>query len=181
MEFWGFCTEIDRERRPFPPCALRGFEFTPISYGLWFVFGWIRFSIVNSWARDERLVLDDFVTLWSSSNSSSLEPNPPKPRVSTNQSSCILEKIPILLGISLIPSKPWSNSSIPSVDVFTSPLWPCLQILVRFGLDLVTRSSSFRKNAGWKAFLDSVFPSTGWTDALKLYASDQPVSRFLLN
>jgi len=59
-------------------------------------------------------------------------------------------KTPFLLGISSIPHKPWSNSSIPSVDVFTSPLWSCLQNLVRFGLDLATQSSSFQKNAGWK-------------------------------
>ena len=32
-----FCTEIDRERRPNPPCALRGFEFISISYDLCFV------------------------------------------------------------------------------------------------------------------------------------------------
>jgi len=32
-----FCTEIDRERRPNPPCALRGLEFISISYYLCFV------------------------------------------------------------------------------------------------------------------------------------------------
>ena len=49
---------------------------------------------------------------------------------------------------------------------------------MRFGLVLVTRSSSFRKNAGWKEFMDSVSSSTGLTDALELYASDQPVYGF---
>ena len=32
-----FCTEIDWELRPNPPCALRGFEFISISYDLCFV------------------------------------------------------------------------------------------------------------------------------------------------
>ena len=117
------------------------------------------------------------MTLCSDSKPSSIVLNPLESRVTTNQSFCVLEKTPILLQILSISPKPWSNSSIPSVDVFTSPLWSCLRNLVIFGLDLVTRSSSFRKNAGWKAFLESVSSSTGWTDALKLYASDQPVYR----
>ena len=34
----------------------------------------------------------------------------------------VLEKTPFLLRNSSIPLKPWSDSSIPSVDMFTSPL-----------------------------------------------------------
>jgi len=34
----------------------------------------------------------------------------------------VLEKTPFLLGNSSIPPKSWSDSSIPSVDMFTSPL-----------------------------------------------------------
>jgi len=133
--------------------------------------------LVNSCARDEELFLDVFVTLCNDSKSSSLVLNPPESRVTTNRSFCVLEKTPILLRISSTSPKLWSNSSIPSVDVFTSLLWSCLWNLVRFGLDLATRSSSFRENTDWKASLDSVSSSTGWTDVLKLYASDQPVYR----
>jgi len=65
------------------------------------------------------VVLDDSVTLCSDSKPSSLVQYPPESRVLPNRSCCVLEKTPILLGISSIPSKPWSDSSIPSMDMFT--------------------------------------------------------------
>ena len=109
------------------------------------------FSFVDSWARVDGLILVDFVTLCSDSKPSSLVLYPPESRVHLNQSYCVLEKTPILLGISSIPPKPWSDSSIPSVDIFTSPLWSWLRILVRFGLDLILRSSSFWARCGLKS------------------------------
>ena len=151
-------------------CVGKEAQFSLCPSGICFRFEFINlvlclnefwFSLVESCARDDELFLDDFVTLCSYSKPSSLVLYPPESRVSPNRSCCILEKTLILLGISSIPPKPWSNSSIPSVDVFTRPLWPCLQILVRFGLDLATRSLSSWKNAGWKTFLDRVLPSTG--------------------
>jgi len=157
--------------------------------GIWFRFDlmrlvlclWrIRFSFVDSWARDEGLFLDDHVTLWGDSNPSSLVLKPPESRVHSNRSFCVLEKTPFLLGNSSIPPKLWSDSSIPSVNMFTSPLWSWLQNLSSFGLDLIFQSSKIPKVAGWKGFLDSVLPSIGWTDALKLSASDQPVCRILV-
>ena len=42
-----FCTEIDRERRPNPPCVLRGFEFISISYDLCFVLDELDFPSTN--------------------------------------------------------------------------------------------------------------------------------------
>ena len=41
------CTEIDRERRPNPPCALRGFEFYSILYVLCFVLDEFDFPSTN--------------------------------------------------------------------------------------------------------------------------------------
>jgi hypothetical protein len=67
-------------------------------------------------------------------------------RAPSNRSSWafhVFEKTPFLLTKPAIPPKPWSDSSIPFVDVFTSPLWSCLQNLVRFGLDLIPRTLSF--------------------------------------
>ena len=47
----------------------------------------IRFSFVNSWARVDDLVLDDFMTLLSDSNTSSLVLQPLESRVHLNRSS----------------------------------------------------------------------------------------------
>ena len=87
---------------------------------------------------------------WSDSNPSCLVQNLWESRVFLNRSFCVLEKTPILLGNYSILPKPWSDSSIPSVDMFTSTLWSCLQILSLFGRVLIAKSSSFPKNAGWK-------------------------------
>ena len=76
MYFWDSCTEIDRERRPFPPCALRGFEFISFLFILCLVLIEFRFSFVDSWARVDGLILDVFVTLCSDSKPSSLVLNP---------------------------------------------------------------------------------------------------------
>ena len=147
MDFWDSCTEIVWERRPFPPCALGAFEFLLFSCLVLIEF---RFSFIDSWPRDDEVFLEDWVTLWSGSNPSSLVPKPPGSRVYSNWRFCVIEKTPFLLGNSSIPPKPWSDSSISSVDMFTSPLWSCLQKLVRFGLDLALRSSSYSRTAGWK-------------------------------
>ena len=175
MDSWRLGTEIVWERRPNPPCALRGFELFSISYDLCL--------LLNEYDFPLSILMHEIVMvlwgLWSDSNPSCLVQNLWESRAFLNRSFCVLEKTPILLWISSISPKPWSNSSIPSVDVFTSPLWSCLQNLVRFGLDLAPRSSSFPKNTVWKTSRVSVFPSTGWTDALKEYASDQPMSRIL--
>ena len=87
---------------------------------------------------------------WSDSNPSCLVQNLWESRAFLNRSFCVLEKTPFLLGNSSILPKPWSYSSIPSVDMFTSTLWSCLQILSLFGRVLIAKSSSFPKNAGWK-------------------------------
>ena len=139
-----------------------------------------RFSFVDSWVWHERLFRGDCVTLWSDPNPFSQVLKPSESRVPLDRSFWVLEKTPILVGISSIPPKPWSDSLIPYVDMFTSPLWSSLQNLSSFGLDLILQSSKFPKVAGWKMFLDSIFLITGWTDALKLYASDQQVSRFFM-
>ena len=158
--------------------------------GIWFHFDlicfvlclwWIRFSFVDSWARDKGLFLDDHVTLWSDSNPPSLVLNPTESRVFSNRSFSRSRKTPFLLGNSSIPPKPWSDSSILLVGMFTWSLWSCLQNLSPFVLVLILQSSKFPKFAGWKTFLDSVFLTTGWTDAFKLYASDQPVSSFFVD
>ena len=88
--------------------------------------------------------------LWRDSNPSCLVQNFWESRALLNRSFCVLEKTPFLLGNSSILSKPWSDSSIPSVDMFTSTLWSCLQILSPFGRVLIAKSSRFPKNAGWK-------------------------------
>ena len=56
------------------------------------------------------------------------------------------EKTPFLLGNSSIPPKPWSDSSIPLVGMFTRSLWSCLQNLVRFGFVLILQLSSLVSN-----------------------------------
>ena len=77
-------TEIDREWRPNPPCALRGFEFNSISYDLCFVLIEIRFSFVDSRTQDDGLFLDDFVTLRGVPNPSCLALKPSDSRAPSN-------------------------------------------------------------------------------------------------
>ena len=57
------------ERRPFPPCALGAFEFLLFSC---LVLTEFRFSFVDSWPWVDEVFLEDWVTLWSGSNPSSL-------------------------------------------------------------------------------------------------------------
>ena len=127
--------------------------------GFWFRFNlvclvlslWrIWFSFVDSWARDEGLFLDDHVTLWNYYNPPSLVLNSMESRVFSNRSFSRSRKTPFLLGNSSIPPKPWSDSSILLVGMFTRSLWSCLQILSPFGLVLILQSSSFPKVAGCK-------------------------------
>ena len=180
MEFWGFCTEIDRERRPFPPCALRCFEFTPILYGLWFVFGWIRFSIVNSWARDERLVLDDFVTLWSDSNTSSLVLQPLESRVHSNRSSWRSRENPVLAREFLDSSQTmeWFVDSFRGYVHKSFVIMPAkFELLWTWFVSPiieVSKDRGLKKNASGLCFSYHRLNRRLWYDA-----SDQPVSRFL--
>ena len=141
--------------------------------GFWFRFNlvrlvlclWlIRFSFVDSWARDKGLFLDDHVTLWSDSNPSSLVLKPAESRVPLIRSFWVLEKTPFLLGNSSIPPKPWSDLLILSVDMFTSPFVIMHtnfgEIWTWFGLSIV----EFFKNRGQEnSFLgaDWVLPITG--------------------
>ena len=60
------------ERRPFPPCALRAFDLVSNFFCLVPCLIEIRFSVVDSCARDEELDFDDFVTPWGVPNPSSL-------------------------------------------------------------------------------------------------------------
>ena len=53
---------------------------------------------------------------------------------------------PILAREFIDSPKPWSDSSIPLVGMFTRSLWSCLQNLVRFGLVLILQSSSLGSN-----------------------------------
>ena len=78
-----------------------------------------RFSSIDSRTQDDGLFLDDFVTPWGAHNLSSLVANPQESRVTWNRSLSVLKKTPILLRISSIPPKPWSESSILLVDLFT--------------------------------------------------------------
>ena len=110
----------------------------------------IRFSLVDSCIRVEEVVFVDHVTLCCDSNSSSLGLKLTESRVPSIRSFCVLDKTLFFLTKPAIHPKPWSDSSIPSVDVFTSPLLSCLQNLVRFGLDLIPRTSSFCQDAGCK-------------------------------
>ena len=82
--FLSSCTEIDRERRPNPPCALRGFGFISISYDLCFGLIEIRFSFVDSRTQDDGLFLDDFVTPWGVPNPSCLALKPSDSRAPSN-------------------------------------------------------------------------------------------------
>ena len=103
-------------------------------------------------------------------------------RAPSNRSSWafhVFEKTPFLLTKPAIPPKPWSDSSIPFVDVFTSPLWSCLPRLISFGLDLIVRSSNFSQVAGWKTPLDSAFRQHRLNRCLSSRSSVQPVSSFL--
>ena len=59
------------------------------------------------------------MTPWGASNPSSLVLNSPESRVPSIGDFCVLEKTPFLLGNSSIPPKPWSDSSIPLVGIFT--------------------------------------------------------------
>ena len=66
------------------------------------------------------------------------------------------------------------------MDVFISPLWSCLQNLVRFGLGLIPRTSNFWRGAGWK----TGFLASGWVFTYHRLnrhfehgASVQPVSK----
>ena len=106
----------------------------------------IRFSFVNSWARDDGLLLDDFVTPWSDPNPSSLGLQPPESRVSTNRSFCVLEKTPLLLRFLSIPLNPWGLSLKSFGDVFSKSSSSSPQNLSSFGLDLIRQSSSFFKS-----------------------------------
>ena len=163
---WDSCTEFAWERRPLPPCALRGFGFVLISYTSCFVCD--DFDFVCLIMKYENGVVP--WALWRDSNPSCLVQNFWESRALLNRSFCVLEKTPFLLTNSSIPLKSWSDSSIPSVDMFTRSLWSCLQILSSFRLDLILQSPSFSKGRGLKnLFLrsDRIHPITGWTDMFK--------------
>ena len=113
-------------------------------------FGWIRFSFYESWARDDEWFSDDWVTLCSDSNTSNLVLIPLESRVHSNRSSWRSKENPRFAWNSSIPPKPWCDLSIPFLDMFTSPLWSCLQNLSSYGLDLTLQSSKFPKVTGWK-------------------------------
>ena len=117
--------------------------------------------------------LDDFVTPWGASNPSSLVLKSPESRAPSIGDFRVLEKTPFLLGISSIPPFSWSDSSIPSVDMFTRSLWSCLQNLVGFGPRLIIRSS-ISQTENRAVFLGQNFSLSPVEPA---FANDQPVIR----
>ena len=117
--------------------------------------------------------LDDFVTSWGASNPSSLVLKSPESRAPSIGDFRVLEKTPFLLGISSIPLFSWSDSLIPSVDMFTRSLWSCLQNLVGVEPHLIIRSSIFQiENRA--VFLGQNFSLSPVEPA---FANDQPVIR----
>ena len=150
--------------------------------GIWFRFNliplvlclWWFFIFVCVIMKHEIIVL--LWALWGDSIALYLVPNAYDSWALSIRSFCVLEKTPLLLRFSSIPLNPWGPSLKYFGDVFLKSSSSSPQNLSSFGLELIVQSSRFPKVAGWKAFLDSVLPSTGWTNALKLYASVQPVS-----
>jgi len=84
----------------------------------------IRFSFVNSWARDDGLLLDDFVTPWSYPYPSRLVLQPPESRVSTNRSFLRSRENPTFAQISFDSSQ--------SVRTFVEIFWGCVLEVIIF-------------------------------------------------
>jgi len=176
VNFWDFVLRLDGKWGPsllVPTGVLISSQFH--MYRAFFAMNF-EFALLILGAR----VCDDCVTLWSDSNPLSLVLNPTESRVFSNRSFSRSRKTPFLLGNSSIPPKPWSDSSILLVGMFTRSLWSCLQNLVRFWLDLILQSPSFPKNAGWKIVSGhgQSFSCHRLDLCLWYVSSVQPVSRF---
>jgi len=115
--------------------------------------------------------LDDFVTSCGASNPSSLVLKSLESRAPSIGDFRVLEKTPFLLGISSIPLFSWSDSLIPSVDMFTRSLWSCLQNLMGFGPRLIIRSS-ISQTENRAVFLGQNFSLSPVEPA---FVNDQPV------
>ena len=155
--------------------------------GFWFRFNlvrfvlslWrIRFSFVDSWARDEGLFLDDHVTLWSDSNLSSLVLKPPESRVHSNRSFWVLEKTrscSVFLRFHPIHGVihrflPWTCSQVPCDHA--CKIW--------WDLDLIWSSNRqvFQSSRAGKTLFCSgkIFRYRRLNRRSHSFASDQPVS-----